>query len=100
MTLLMFTATTVRRRLLRGVISLDVDGAALLGAARVFAVRLRAVHGDVQADPAVAFAGDDIHELFENLDDGVADDEGVRGAADGGEQLLAEELTASFEVFP
>ena len=72
---------------------LDVGGT-LLGDAAVLRVRLGAVHGDVEADLHFVFTRDDLHELFEHLDGAVAEDEGVRGAADDGEELLAEELAS------
>lgn len=56
------------------------------------------MHGDIQAALEVFRARDDGHELLEHLDGDVTHDEGVRGAADDGEELDTKQLAAVTEV--
>jgi len=56
------------------------------------------VHGDVQAALEVFRSRNDGHQLLEHLDGDVADDEGVDGAADDGEELDTKQLAAVTKV--
>ena len=71
---------------------------ALASVDRVLLVGAGTVHGNIQAALEVFSARNDGHDLLERLDGDVAHDEGVRGAADDGEELDAKQLASVTKV--